>query len=95
MRRDQLLKLVLTIAGSVLFFSMKVHAADLSQIHIKAAKEPQKYEVCDTAGKNCKEQNAAEATVALLQGGKRVFIVTRKEQELQQTGKGLGFTAKK
>jgi predicted transglutaminase-like cysteine proteinase len=92
---ERILKTALVTAGLTAFFGMKVHATDLSKIHIQQPKPPQTYEVCDAEGKNCQEKNAAEATVAVLQGNSRVFIVTRKEMIIEAGKNGLNLKAKK
>lgn len=94
MRKDQLLKLVLSIVGAALFFSIKVHAAQYD-IKIKPPKQPQTYQVCDKHADNCKEMNAAEATIAKLQDqSRRVFKVVKTEVEIAQGTRGLEFDKK-
>ncbi len=90
----------LVIGGVILGLSVALsfadaHAVDLSNVHVKAEKAPQTYEICDNAGKNCKEGNSGEATLALLNKSGRVFIVTRKEQQLEAGKKGINLATKK
>lgn len=88
-------KTVLALLATAMVFTVKVHAADLSSIHVKPAKAPTTFEICDKDGKACHEGNTGEATIALLNKTGRVFIVKRTEQELQASAKGINLTAKK
>lgn len=88
-------KTVLALLATAMVFTVKVHAADLSSIHVKPAKAPTTYEICNSEGKSCHEGNTGEATIALLNKSGRVFIVKRTEQELQASAKGINLTAKK
>jgi len=83
MRKSQFLKLVATIAGVALFFSIKVHALN---VHVKEPAAPPKYIV------EGKETNAAEATVAVLQGKKALKCT---EMEVEAGRNGLSLKAKK
>ena len=98
MRKEQFIKIAVTIIGIVLFLSVKVHADPRVggyNIKIKQPKPAATYEVCDKHGDNCKEQNAAEATVAKLQDDtKRVFKITKTEVEMVQGAKGLELDKK-
>ncbi len=78
-----------------MIFTVKVHALDLSAVHIKAETAPTTYEICNAEGKNCKDGNVAEAELALLNKSGRVFIVKRTEQQLEAGKKGINLAKKK
>lgn len=81
MRKEQFFKLVATIVGLGFFLSIKTHA-----LNVKEQPAPPKYLV------DGKEVNAADATVAVLQG-KRAMKCT--EMEVEAGRSGLSLKAKK
>lgn len=90
-----MIKAILVILGFAMVLTVKVHAADLSTIHVKPARAPTTYEICDKAGKNCTEGDTGKATLALIKNEGRVFIVKRTEQELVAGAKGINLSNKK
>ncbi len=90
-----MIKAILVLLAAAMVLTVKVHAADLSSIHVKPAKAPTTFEICDKDGKSCHEGNTGEATIALLNKSGRVFIVKRTEQELVASAKGINLAAKK
>lgn len=92
MRKDQFFKLVALIGGAALFLSVKVHAYE---VRVKQPKQLPTYQVCDTHAENCREMNAADATIAKLQDkSRRVFKITKTEVEVTQGSKGLDLDKK-
>lgn len=93
----EFIKSVLIIGSLIVGLAAAFSFADAHayEIKIKQPKPAPVYQVCDSHGEQCKETNAADATIAKLKDKSiRVFKITKTEVDLAAGTKGIDFEKK-